>query len=402
MESNRLNVCMYTPSAFGGHARYTHAILSALSEKGQHEDVQVSLVTSRDLVPEYRTSLYPIHDILPPLLPRSAFRSPVTWGCSRIVHYHKRERTFLRWIEKHRSACEAIHFQEPMWFAPQHFRLLKARGVHLFYTVHNVYPHRYLAHKFKAPHYLQLSRRRTALRLCDALFVHTENLRKELAEFLGAGHPPIFVAPHGVWNPADNAHTVNSAEERVRRRHLLFFGVARRNKGLHTLLRAMERLADCTLTVAGPPEESRYQEKVRAMVEQLPPGRVEHIDRFVEEDEMARLFNQSSLVILPYISFTAQSGVLHDALSYGLPVVATDVGALGESVRQWGIGQVVPPGDDVALAGAIREMLTPHCYLQATEAIDHVRTDLSWERAAETMIEAYRSITLGGSKAIAT
>jgi glycosyltransferase involved in cell wall biosynthesis len=161
----------------------------------------------------------------------------------------------------------------------------------------------------------------------------------------------------------------------------------------------MEGLNDCTLTVAGAPEEPRYKRQIRTLVEQLPPGRVKLIDRFIEEDEMVRLFEQSSLVILPYTSFAAQSGILHDALAHKLPVVVTDVGALGESVRHWGIGQVVPPNDDVALTGAIREMLTPHRYAEASAAVDRVRRNLSWNRTAEITIEAYRSVVRGESKA---
>lgn len=403
MESDPFDICMYTPSASGGHARYTYEVLSALAAKGRPEGIRVSLVTSRDLASEYRTDRYPIHDVLPPLLPRSAFRSPVTWGLSRVVHYYDREATFLRWIEKHGSACDAVHFQEyTMWLAPRHLRSLKARGIRLFFTVHNVYPHRYTPGKPRVGDSLLLHWRRTAFRLCDALFVHTESLREQLTEFLGGEHPPIVVTPHGVWSSSDAPRTITGVEERVGRRRLLFFGVVRRNKGLHTLLRAMKGLDDCTLTVAGQPAEPRYQEQIQAVVRQLPPGRVELIDRFIEDEEMGLIFGQSSLVILPYISFAGQSGVLHDALAYGMPVVVTDVGALGESVLRWGIGQVVPPGDDVALAGAVREMLAPHRYVQASRAVDRVRADLSWDRSAEIMVEAYRSTTQERPRVIAT
>jgi glycosyltransferase involved in cell wall biosynthesis len=401
MKTDRFNVCMYTPSAYGGHARYTHQVLSALSEQGR-DDVQVSLITSRDLDPKYRTRLYPIYDILPPLLARSAFRSTLGWGYSRLRHYRRRETTFLRWIEDHDDACEGIHFQEyRTWPAPRHFRWLKARGKRLFSTVHNVYYHSYTLGEPKVADPLLLHRRRTALRLCDVLFVHSENLLRQLATFLGPGHPPIFVTPHGVWNIAGDNLTASSPEERLRRRHLLFFGVIRPTKGLHILLDAMEDLVDCTLTVAGQLEDVRYRKQIQAVVERLPVGRVELMDRFVKDDEMGQLFDRSSLVVLPYTYFASQSGVLHDALAHGLPVVATDVGALGESVRSWGIGQVVPPNDDAALAAAIHQMLTPHRYLQASGAVGRVRENLSWNCLAKIVIEAYRSVWRDGSKATA-
>ena len=400
MEADRFNICMYTPSASGGHARYTHEVLSALSE--QEDDVRVSLITGRDLDPKYRTRLYPIHDILPALLPRSAFRSILGWGYSRVMHYYRRETTFLRWIRDHDKKCGGVHFQEyTIWLAPRHFRWLKARGKRLFFTVHNIYPHGYTPGKPRVADFLLLHWRRTAFRLCDVLFVHSEKLRGQLAEFLGPGHPPIFVTPHGVWNAAgEGPAAVTSPEERVRRRHLLFFGVIRPNKGLHVLLDAMEELTDCTLTVAGQPQDDSYQEQIRAMVKRLPHGRVELMDRFVEDDEMVRLFDRSCLVVLPYTTFAAQSGVLHDALAHGLPVVVTEVGALGESVRSWGIGQVVLPDDDTALAAAIRQMLTPSRYVRASRAVDRVKNDLSWDRVAEIMVEAYRHVWRDGSKAM--
>ncbi len=400
METRRLNVCMYTPSAAGGHARYTHELLNALSEVGRAQGVRPSLVTSVDLDANYRNALYPVYDVLPPLVHRSTFRGALSWGLSRVFHYYNREKTFLRWVERHAEKSEGIHVQEyTAWLAPQHFRWLKARGRHLFLTVHNIYPHRYLP---KAIHPVYRYWIGLAWRQCDALFVHTEDLRERLAGFLGAGHPPLFVTPHGVWKAASTTQaTATSVEERIRRRRLLFFGVIRPNKGLPVLLRAMERLSDCTLTVAGAFEDPRYRDQIRSLVEQLPPGQVELIDGFVEDDDLAQLFDKSDLVILPYTSFAAQSGVLHDALAHGLPVVASDVGSLGESVRRWGIGEVVPPSDGPALTRAIRDALMPQRYMEASRAVDEVRENLSWERTAEITIEAYRTVGSGASRATA-
>ena len=72
---------------------------------------------------------------------------------------------------------------------------------------------------------------------------------------------------------------------------------------------------------------------------------------------------------------------------------------LGESVRRWGIGALVPPNDDAALAGAVREMLTLDRYTQASGIVDRVKTEFSWNRAAEITIEAYYSVMRDRSKA---
>jgi len=49
--------------------------------------------------------------------------------------------------------------------------------------------------------------------------------------------------------------------------------------------------------------------------------------------------------------------VVHLALSLGRPVVATAVGGLVEAVSHGETGLLAPPGNPVALAGAIREAL---------------------------------------------
>jgi glycosyltransferase involved in cell wall biosynthesis len=232
---------------------------------------------------------------------------------------------------------------------------------------------------------------RSAWKVCDGLVVHTEGLREMLSGFLAGSHPPIHVTPHGVWH-GTGCPVREPCEEGPRRDRLLFFGVIRPNKGVHVLLRALERLPQCDLTIAGGAEEPYYLEQIRLLIRRLPPGRVELIDRYVGEDEVPELFRRSRLVVLPYTNFTAQSGVLHQALRYGRPVVATEVGALGECVRRWGIGRVAPPGDGRSLAEAIEMSLDPRRYESAIAAIARIRGELTWTRMAEATIDVYRSI----------
>jgi glycosyltransferase involved in cell wall biosynthesis len=258
----------------------------------------------------------------------------------------------------------------------------------MVFTVHNI-KHHYK--KFIMHSLIRDVSFRSAWRTCDALLVHTEGLRTALSEFLAGNHPPIFVTPHGVWH-GDHRTGAPPHGNEGRRHRLLFFGVLRPNKGVHVLLHALSQLPDCDLTIAGEAEVPDYLAFIRRMVRSFPPGRVELIDRYVSEDEMAALFNRSRLLILPYTTFTSQSGVLHQALAYGRPVVATDVGALGECVRSWGIGRVVPPGDERSLALAIGQSLDEASYETAIDAIDRVRGELTWTRMAETTIDVYRAI----------
>lgn len=379
---------MYTPTSYGGHALYSCELLSALNKIGLKKNVQVSLVTSQDLKPEYRNVNYPIYDILPPLKPRNLFRNRIQWVFSRVVHYSHREAIFQRWIKRNKlDGC--IHFQEyTPWLNPKYFKNLRDQNLKLFYTVHNIYSHTY---PLGVPKWVYHFWRRRIWKLFDGLFVHTEGLKNELIDFLGRTHPPIFVVPHGIWTITGDTLHIPCSEKRVKLKHLLFFGVNRPNKGLHILLEAMKQLPEFTLTVAGSPYEVSYQNHIRFLVAQLPNNQVKMIERFISKQEMFYLFNKSSLLILPYTNFSSQSGVLYDALAYSLPIIVTDVGGVGETVKHWDIGEVVPPNNAMALSKAIGKLSEPKRYKEVLKSIKKVQQTLSWKRSAEIALDIYRS-----------
>jgi glycosyltransferase involved in cell wall biosynthesis len=389
MASETLNVCMYTPTPAGGHALYTQELLTALAEVGPARGVAAELVTCEDLAPENHTDCYPIHRLLPRMVPRKEFSNPLAWVSSRLSYYSRRERIFLDWVGS-RKDLDVVHFQEyTPWLAPRDCRHLRRKGIGLAFTVHNIQVHYFKNYIYK---YVRDASLRSAWRNCDALLVHSEGLRDALGDFLGPGHPPIHVTEHGVWRGHEPEKARQARPADGERDRLLFFGAIRPNKGLHVLLQAMDRLPQCDLTVAGAPEEDDYHEQVRTLARRLPPERIEMVDDYVPEGDIPGYFARSRLVVLPYTFFASQSGVLHQALAFNRPVVATDVGALGECVKRWGIGPVVPPNDDRALAEAIERALEPDNYRAAVEAIARVRDDLTWTRMADATIDVYHAI----------
>lgn len=388
MSRELLNVCMYTPTASGGHALYAQELLTALAEVGPERGVAAELVTCENLAAENQSDRYPIHRILPQIIHRREFRHALAWASSRLTYYARRERTFLDWVASRRD-LDVVHFQEyTPWLAPRHCRTLRRLGLSLAFTVHNVQAHYFNNYIYKL---VRDSTLRKAWRECDALLVHSAGLREALADFVGPGHPPIHVTEHGVWRGHGDSPTTDAPDQSPREQ-LLFFGAIRPNKGLHVLLRAMEHLPQCDLAVAGAPEEDGYHEQVRTLARQLPAERIEMVDRYVSEQEMAGYFDRSRVVVLPYTFFASQSGVLHQALAFGRPVVATDVGALGECVREWGIGTVVAPNDERALAEGINRILEPENYRAAVQAIARVRDGLTWTRMADRTIDVYQAI----------
>jgi glycosyltransferase involved in cell wall biosynthesis len=419
-------ICMYTPSAGGGHARYTQELMTAMARhpRARH---RFELVSSTDLEAPFRQSdAYRVHAVLPPIRERGTFRTRAGWAVSRVTHYARREWQFLTWLRA-RPDVVGVHMQEwTPWLAAPLIRRIRRMGKRVFYTVHNITPHRYPRHVPKAVVHRWI---RSGCRACDGLFVHTERLAGELAQFLGEPHPPIRVVPHGVWTApgrrdgggggSGSGHPASdSLERRLAWRRLLFFGSIRRNKGLHVLLRAAEELPGYGITVAGEVEDRDYfQAEILPAVAKLRAAgvRLDLRDWFVPDEEVAPLFATHSAVVLPYTrEFVAQSGVAFMAMAHGLPVVASEAGGLGELLGQSGIGTTFRDGTPQGLAAAVRALCEGEggggeCEAASTRRredlaarLDAARQRYSWQEAAAGTIAGYCAPTRGEMKGVLT
>jgi glycosyltransferase involved in cell wall biosynthesis len=375
---------MLTPSATGGHARYTWELMTALRREAPPSELALTLLTSADLDPEFRTSAYEIADVLPPL--RRGFPTRVHWAVGRTMHYARREEAILKWLRS-RPRVDVVHYQEPPFGSPLHFRRVRWAGASPVATVHNVSPHTYPVQAVR--HLSDLAARLGWLQ-CATLFVHSSGLKDELARDLGRRSPPVVAIPHGVWS----GH--RPAAPPRRDGPLLLFGVMHRYKGLHLMLDALRFLPGRRLVLAGAFPDAEFAREIRHRIdsERLP---VEVLDRFVPEAEVGALYGGAALSVLPYAEFHSQSGVLHLAIAYGVPAVVTDVGALGEQVRRDRIGVVAPAGDAEALARAVLDALEPATWTAASERCLEVARTLSWSAAAQLTLAAYARIC-GGSR----
>src|ERR1043166_9279393 len=107
-------------------------------------------------------------------------------------------------------------------------------------------------------------------------------------------------------------------------------------------------------------------------------ARIEWRLGFLPDDEVAALMHGATLVVLPYRR-TDASGVLATAIGHGRPVVVTDVGSLRETVRDFGLGEVVPPDDERALAQACVRLLDPERLAAAFAGTRAARKALTWD-----------------------
>jgi glycosyltransferase involved in cell wall biosynthesis len=246
-------------------------------------------------------------------------------------------------------------------------RLARRRG--LIFTAHDVLPRR-------TERRLELWR--TIFAAVDRVVVHGAAAVERLTEL---GVPPERIAriPHPLFTgPADELRPPNG-------RTLLHFGFLRSTKGLDILLRALPGIAaevpDVRLVVAGDPLE--------------PIDGLEHLAfelGVAPHVEIPGLLEQATAVVLPYRKIES-SGVLATALGHGRPAVVSDVGSLGETVREFGAGLVVPPEDPAALAAAcVRLLLDARTREDAFRGTERARRALSWDAAAEAHERLYADV----------
>ncbi len=119
--------------------------------------------------------------------------------------------------------------------------------------------------------------------------------------------------------------------------------------------------------------------------------------RFVGGDPAPQRFLAlADVIVLPSLS-EGLPLVLLEALGFGKPVVATSVGGVPEVIEHGRNGLLVPPGEAVALAGAINEVLARPSLAHALGSAGH-RTVLS-DFSAEAMVRSTERLYLDIARA---
>jgi glycosyltransferase involved in cell wall biosynthesis len=137
--------------------------------------------------------------------------------------------------------------------------------------------------------------------------------------------------------------------------HLIFCAARlRHEKGVHLLVEAIETLPHTRLVIAGDgPERQSLEAQVRR--EGL-AGRVTFVG-WVEPSEVARYMTQAAIVVVPSIWPEPFGMVGIEAMAYGRPVVAFNVGGIREWLVPGETGVLVPPTDVAGLRQSLAQLM---------------------------------------------
>ncbi len=246
-----------------------------------------------------------------------------------------------------------------------------------------------------ARRHLRLLAMRYALRRADRVFTVSERLR-QFALSLGVDAARAITIPNGVdatvFFARDRAecrrkHAIG-AEERI----ILSVGNLIELKGHHRIVEAltglMARGIRARLLIAGDAgRAASMAEQLRRQIHDLGLDASVQLMGRISAETLAELMSAADALCLASSS-EGWPNVVHEALSCGLPVVATDVGAIPEMIPSDQFGLVVPVGDIPALTDALALALQKPWQRAAIAAWGKSR---SWDQVAREVLHEMRA-----------
>ncbi|HEY7048987.1 MAG TPA: glycosyltransferase family 1 protein [Jatrophihabitantaceae bacterium] len=225
-----------------------------------------------------------------------------------------------------------------------------------------------------------------AARYADAIVVPTRAVAAELAGLLPARAAERL---HPLGGGVARALLAEPAPELVERmaarlpgRYLFSLATLEPRKGLDVLMAALDRLGPVAppLVVAGQPGWGG--------VEVDRPG--VHVLGRIPDDELGVVLRRAAALVMP--SRAEGFGLpVAEAMAVGTPVIASDIPALAEVAGDAAV--LVPPGDPVALAGAIDELLGDETSLRKLADAGRARAlDYDWDAVARRAWALYRTL----------
>ena len=160
----------------------------------------------------------------------------------------------------------------------------------------------------------------------------------------------------------DKEYTYNT-EQKV----ILCLGYIRRDKGIHSLIEAFEKISktyeNLRLVIGGESigkDGEKYVDFLKSQIEKSPfKDSIEFLNGYIPQKKFQDLFNESSVVVVPYSRVIGPSGPIHYALGRGKVVVASDLGHNSNL-----LDLVCLYGSNQSLSDSLLKVLEDHHYTQ--------------------------------------
>lgn len=274
-------------------------------------------------------------------------------------------------------------------------RLAKLLGYKIIWTVHSLYPP---GSDVEISRGLDMeSSFRLLYTICSMVVCSSEATKKKLSETYGFEKPilicPIVHGPYEVYLNQSEEPSLDIPQDSGK--VFVHLGVLRpQTKNIEELVTAFRKLnrihPNTYLIIAGPTlqRDREFGEYLKRLCENNTHTKL--FIRTINHGEIHKFLEVADYVVLPYTKSYGYSGALTLAITFDKPVIASNVGAIGEIVSKYGLGIVYTTSLLEGLERACN--ISPELYAHFLEKIKVLRLNRSWDNVASETKRTYESV----------
>lgn len=169
------------------------------------------------------------------------------------------------------------------------------------------------------------------------------------------------IVPQASVSVINNAIALPKFEPRVQHHpiRLLFMGALIKRKGIVDLISAVKNISDDSiepfeLWIAGTGEDEK---KLKEFSKQCGVDEKVKFLGWINRDAKPQLLKETDVLVLPSYNEGLPIAIL-EAMSYGLPIISSDVGSISEAVEVGKSGYLFQPGNTDTLSQCLKQIIS--------------------------------------------
>lgn len=276
--------------------------------------------------------------------------------------------------------------------------ILKIRNKKILHTAHNIDFNRDNKQNIYREFILKLH-----YKLVDAIIVHNRYSFEKLISKFPYTKNKTYITRIGI-NSSSTKSDMTKYEARkllgipLSAKTILFFGGINPYKGLEILIRAFSELlkfdSNYILIIAGSPRDKEYFKSITFQINKLGiKNFIKEYYDFIPDNEVEKFFKASDCCVLPYKSIF-QSGVHVLSYSFGLPVIASNIGSFKkEDIIEGKTGFIFESGNYIDLKQKLELFFASDLYSKfekvQKEIVKWAYEYYSWDNIAKLTMDIY-------------
>jgi glycosyltransferase involved in cell wall biosynthesis len=362
----------YPPADTAGIARWTHECAHQLAARGHEVHVITRSQTNSDHV-DFCDGVW-VHSVIDLFDEDIAYAAPVPLPGS----IARRAAAVLKEIQRSTDIWGVDVVSAPIWdvegiLCAAHLRCPVITSLHTTYRLAEPFKPEWTTNPgYKTGHVDKVIAAETwLLEHSKSILANSQqivgDINRQYADVLSKATDRVTTIPHGIGSPVDSVAAEDGdarGERHGRPLKVLFVGRLEERKGPDLLLSALTHmpalLERIEVSFVGSPvaRGDSYGQKLARQIERLkrkaPRDRLRFLG-YLGDAELEQHYRDADIFVAPS-RFESFGLVLIEAMRFGTPVIASDVGGMREVITEGVEGFLVPVGDTVQLARRLRSL----------------------------------------------